>query len=144
MPNIRAILQRKGSSVTTVDRTASVLEAAKMMNEKHIGAVIVNDNDKIVGIFTERDILRRIVAAGLPPGETAVGDVMTSPMACCTRDATLAECRSIMSSKRIRHIPIVDDGQLYGIISAGDVMASECEEQQLTIEYLHEYLHGRT
>ncbi len=144
MPTIRAILQRKGTNVTTIERTASALDAAKLMNDKLIGAVVVNDHDKIVGIFTERDILCRIVAVGKSPGDTPVGDVMTSPMACCTRDTTLAQCQSIMSSKRIRHLPIVEDGQLFGIISAGDVMASECEEQQHTIEYLHEYLHGRT
>jgi len=144
MPTIRAILQRKGANVTTVDRTATVLDAAKLMDNKHIGAVVIHENEKIVGIFTERDILRRIVAADKSPVDTHIGDVMTSPMACCTRDTTLAQCRSIMSTKRIRHIPIVEDGQLYGIISAGDVMASECEEQQSTIEYLHEYLYGRS
>ncbi len=144
MPNIQAILQRKGADVATIDRHANVLDAAKLMNDKRIGALIVRDNDKIVGIFTERDILRRIVAAGKSPGDTIMGDVMTSPMVCCTREATLDECRSIMSEKRIRHIPIVENGQLYGLISAGDIMASECEHQQTTIEYLHEYLYGRS
>ena len=142
MPNAQTILDKKGSAVATIERGDTVFDAAKQMNEQRIGALIVRDGESVIGIFTERDILNRVVAAGLDPKSTLVGDVMTSPMACCKRDSRLAECRAVMSSKRIRHLPVVEDGTLYGMISAGDILASECDDKQETIEYLQEYLHG--
>jgi len=142
MPNAQSVLDRKGGDVATVERKSTVLDAAKRMNQLRIGAVVVRDADKIVGIFTERDVLNRVVAAVRDPKTTIIGDVMTSPMACCRRDTLLSECRTVMTQKRIRHLPVVEDGMLFGIISIGDIMASEVADQQATIEYLHEYLHG--
>ncbi len=144
MPNAQSILHKKGADVATVDGKTAVLDAAKTMNQRRIGAVVVTDGDRVVGIFTERDILNRIVAAGKDPKTTRIEEVMTSPMACCRRDTRLTECRTVMTQKRIRHLPVVEDGKLYGIISAGDILASEVADQQATIEYLHEYLYGRT
>jgi len=142
MPNAQSILDKKGSDVATVDRKTTVLDAAKTMNQRRIGAVVVTDGDRVIGIFTERDILNRVVAAGKDPKVTRVEETMTSPMACCRRDTPLAECKTVMSQKRIRHLPVVEDGKLYGMISAGDILASEVSDQQATIEYLHEYLYG--
>ena len=144
MPKAQIILDRKGTDVATVKREATVLEAAKLMNERRIGALVVTSGENVVGIFTERDILNRVVAAGLRPETCKIADVMTSPMACCHRDTPLAECRAIMTSKRIRHLPVVEEGRLFGLISAGDLLANEVDAQQTTIEYLHEYLYGRT
>lgn len=143
MPNAQSILERKGTDVATIDRSRSVLDAAKIMNERRIGALVVTSGEHVVGIFTERDILCRIVAAGKDAAATPVGDVMTSPMACCRRDTRLAECKTVMTSKRIRHLPVVEGGHLYGLISIGDILASETVDQQATIEYLHEYMFGR-
>jgi len=143
VPNAQSILHKKGTDVATVDGKTAVLDAAKTMNQRRIGAVVVTDGDRVVGIFTERDILNRIVAAGKDPKTTRIEEVMTSPMACCRRDTRLTECRTVMTKKRIRHLPVVEDGKLYGIISAGDILASEVADQQATIEYLHEYLYGR-
>ena len=142
MPNAQSILEKKGSDVATVDRKTTVLDAAKTMNQQRIGAVVVTDGDRVIGIFTERDIHNRVVAAGKDPKITPVGEVMTSPMACCRRDSHMAECKTVMSQKRIRHLPVVEEGKLYGMISAGDILASEVSDQQATIEYLHEYLYG--
>lgn len=142
MPTAQTILDRKGTDVATVDQDATVLEAAKLMNERRIGALVVTSGDRVVGIFTERDILNRIVAVEKPPGTVKVMDVMTSPMACSRRDSKLAECKAVMTSKRIRHLPVVEEGKLYGMISSGDILASDSAEQQATIEYLHEYLYG--
>jgi len=142
MPTAQTILERKGGDVATVDRDASVLDAAKVMNARHIGALVVHSGERIVGIFTERDILNRVVAAGRDPGDVKVGDVMTAPMACARRDTKLSECRTVMTAKRIRHLPVVEDGKLYGMISSGDIIATEVQDKQATIEYLHEYLHG--
>ena len=142
MPTAQTILDRKGNDVATVDHDQTVLDAAKLMNTRHIGALVVTKGERVVGIFTERDILNRIVAAGVAPESTRVGDVMTAPMACACRDTKIAECRGVMTSKRIRHLPVVENGKLYGMISSGDILASEVEERQATIEYLQEYLHG--
>ena len=142
MLTAQAILDRKGAEVATVESSATVLDAAKRMNERRIGALVVTRGDLVVGIFTERDILNRVVAAGKPPDQTRVETVMTSPMACCRRDTRLADCKTIMTQKRIRHLPVVEEGTLYGMISSGDILAGESADQQATIEYLHEYLYG--
>ena len=142
MPTVQSILDKKGSHVTTVGHDQSVLEAASLMNEKRIGAVVVLEGDKVVGIFTERDILSRVVAAGHKPEHVRVKEVMTSPMACCHRGTRLAEAKGVMTQQRVRHLPVVEDGKLHGMISSGDIMASESADQQATIEYLHEYLYG--
>ncbi|MFQ5591768.1 MAG: CBS domain-containing protein [Phycisphaerae bacterium] len=144
MPTAQTILSRKGTAVATVAHDDTVLDAARLMNAQRIGAAVVTDGDKVVGIFTERDILSRVVAAGKNPGATPVEGVMTSPMACCRRDTPLSECKATMSGKRIRHLPVVEEGRLFGIISAGDIVATEVADKQATIEYLHEYLYGRT
>lgn len=144
MPTAQTILDRKGSDVATIDGKASVLDAATVMNDRRIGAVVVTLGDHAVGIFTERDILCRIVAADKHPRETHVDEVMTSPMACCRRATSLAECRAIMTNKRIRHLPVVEEDKLFGLVSSGDILASEVMDQQTTIEYLHQYLYGRT
>jgi len=143
MPTAQTILDRKGTEVATIPSTASVLEAARRMNERRIGALIVTSGERVIGIFTERDILRRVVAAERPPESTRVSEVMTTPMACCRRSTPLGECQAIMTQKRIRHLPVVEGGVLHGIISAGDIMAIQADEQRSTIEYLHEYLYGR-
>ncbi len=143
MPNVQSILERKGSEVASIARTATVLQAATLMNQKRIGALVVTDGDRAVGIFTERDILNRIVAAGKEPKTTPVGEVMTAPMACCRRDTRLSECRTVMTQKRIRHLPVVEEGKLFGMVSIGDLLAGEVADQQATIEYLNEYLYGR-
>jgi CBS domain-containing protein len=137
------ILARKSAEVATIARDATVRAAATLMNTHRIGSLVVTDGDRAVGIFTERDILQRVVGADRQPADTVVKDVMTTPMACCRRDTKLAECRAIMTTKRIRHLPVVEDGKLLGIISAGDLLAHEVADQQSTIEYLHDYLYGR-
>ena len=143
MPTAQTILDRKGTEVATIDRDANVLDAAAAMNQHRIGALVVISGDNVVGIFTERDILNRVVARERRPSETRVGEVMTTPTACCRRDTPLTECRTIMTSKRVRHLPVVEEDKLYGLISIGDIMAHEVVDQQTTIEYLHEYLYGR-
>jgi len=141
MADAQEILDRKGTDVATVNRDATVADAAKIMNERRIGAVVVTSKTHVVGIFTERDILTRVVGEAKTASETRVGDVMTSPTACCRRDTPLTECKTVMTDKRIRHMPVVEEGKLYGLISSGDILAIERANQQATIEYLHEYLH---
>lgn len=142
MPTVRDVLSRKGSTVHTIAADATVLAAAKVMNERRIGALVVTRGDKVVGIFTERDILNRVVAASRDAATTRVEEVMTTPIACCSLDTTRAECRSVMRNRRIRHLPVVENEKLCGIVSIGDLMEDEGAEQQQTIEYLYEYMHG--
>ena len=127
-----------------IEQDATVMEAAKIMSDRRIGSLVVGRRDKIVGIFTERDVLNRVVARHLDPLETIVKDVMTTPVAFGQPTTKLAECRSVMTEKRIRHLPVVQENRLLGMISSGDILALEYGEQQRTIEYLHEYLYEGT
>lgn len=142
MTTVREILAKKGSFVAAVGENASVLDAAREMNARRVGSVVVIDGENVVGIFTERDILTRIVAVQRDPEKTPVGKVMTTPVAVCHPDTAVDECRGVMTNKRIRHLPVVDSNRLVGIVTSGDIMAQEIAAQQSTIEYMHEYLYG--
>jgi len=142
MATVQAILLKKGREVITVAAHRTVLDAARLMNERGIGGLVVTDSDRLLGIFTERDILRRVVAAGRDPSGTPIRDVMTTPVACCRPETSIQECRSVMTAKRIRHLPVVDDDGLCGIVTSGDVMAYRVEEHEDTIRYLESYVFG--
>lgn len=142
MATVQTILDRKGHHVHNIAEDATVLEAARSMNEARVGALVITRGDRVVGIFTERDILCRIVAAQRDPGQTVVKDVMTTPVAVCTPETTREECRAVMMEKRLRHLPVVKEGQLLGMISIGDLNASVEAAQAETIEYLNEYMFG--
>jgi CBS domain-containing protein len=142
MPTVDDILRQKGSSVATIDRDRTVLEAAQEMNHRRIGSLVVTDGSKVVGMFTERDILTRIVAARRDPERTKVGEVMTAPVLSCQRETELRECKQLVTSRRIRHIPILENGELVGLITSGDILARESHEREEAIEHLNEYIHG--
>jgi CBS domain-containing protein len=144
MPMVRDILTRKGSLVWSLGADASVLHAAQFMTEHRIGALIVLDGERIAGMFSERDVLQRVVAEGRDPAGTTVGDVMTVEVACCTPETSLEEARGAMKNRRIRHLPVVDgDDRLLGLISIGDLNAFQVADQEQTIFLLNEYLYGR-
>ncbi len=142
MATVQTILDGKGGEVVSIAPDSSVLQAAQLMNECGIGGLVVSKNDRLVGVFTERDILRRVVARQRDPADVAVRDVMTTPVACCRPETTLEEVRSVMTNKRIRHLPVVDDDGLRGIVTIGDIMAHQVTEQEDTIQYLTEYVYG--
>lgn len=144
MSTAKAILAKKGSTVVSVGKDATALLAAQLMNEHRIGAVVVLDHQRLAGMFTERDILRRIVAEQRDPGNTRVAEVMTTEVVCCQLATSVEEARAVMMNRRIRHLPVVDDqGQLLGLISIGDLNAYQVAHQEQTIHTLHEYLYGR-
>jgi CBS domain-containing protein len=144
MITVRTILAEKGSQVWFVPRNATVLQAAIIMNEHRVGAVVVLEDSGVVGIFTERDVLRRVVAEGRDPATTPVGEVMTEQIICCTPETTMEEACGAMKNRRIRHLPVVDGGgQLVGLVSIGDFNARQATDQERTIHQLHEYLYGR-
>ena len=131
----------KGAELASLDPNASVLDAAKLMNERHIGSVLVIENDRVVGIFTERDVMRRVVAEQLNPATTQLADVMTSPVACGSNHTSLNELRNVMRQRKIRHVPIVDrKKKALGMISIGDLNQAEHDVQEQTIQYLEQYM----
>jgi len=144
MTMVRDILTKKGSHVWSIGAQATVLQAAQFMREHKVGALIVLDGERIAGMFSERDVLQRIVAEGRDPAQTTVGDVMTVEVACCTPDTSLEEARGAMKNRRIRHLPVVDaEDRLLGVISIGDLNAFQVANQEQTIFLLNEYLYGR-
>lgn len=143
MATVHDILARKGRDVLYISPDATALEAAQKMNERKIGCLVVTDHAQVAGIFTERDILRRVVAARCDPATTRVGDVMTEEVACCRPETTLDEARGVMKNRRIRHLPVVDENRrLCGLVSIGDLNAFQTDDQEVTIHFLHEYLYG--
>ena len=144
MSTVQAILEKKGRQVWTVGREATVLQAVLLMNDNKIGALVVIDGGRIDGMFTERDLLRRVVGEQRDPARTTVAEVMTQEVACCSVDTPLDEASSAMKNRRIRHLPVVDDeGRLLGMVSIGDLNAYQQADQEQTIFLLHEYMHGR-
>lgn len=144
MSAISDVLAKKGAAVATIAPDATALDAANLMNQRRIGALCVVKDEDLVGVFSERDILTRIVSARLDPATTKVADVMTSPVITCGPRGEAGDCAAVMSHRRIRHLPVVDGGKLVGMVSTGDLMALQATEKQAFIEDLYQYLHGRT
>jgi len=144
MATVKDLLVQKGPNVLSIHPEATALEAAVLMNQHRVGSLLVMDGDRIVGMFTERDILQRIVAEERQPSRSRVADVMTTELICCRLETTIEEARSAMKNRRIRHMPVVDDdGRLLGLISIGDLNAYESHDQEVTIHIMEEYIHGR-
>ncbi len=144
MPMVQDILAMKGNQVHTIAPGASAIEAIKRMNQHKIGALLVTDQGQVSGIFTERDVLRRVVGMERLPGEIMVSEVMTANVICVGPEADLDDVAAIMKEKKIRHVPVCDgEGKLLGMISIGDVNAHHASNQQATIHFLSEYIYGR-
>jgi CBS domain-containing protein len=144
MATVDAILSAKGSQVLTVGPDATVLQAVILMNDHKVGALVVTTGKDVAGMFTERDLLRRVVGESRDPATTRVAEVMTTEVVCCTPATSLEEARGAMKNRRIRHLPVVVDGQLCGLISIGDLNAHQITSQEHTIHLMHEYLYGRS
>lgn len=144
MPQVMDVLAKKGSQVLSIGPTATVLDAAAVMNEHKIGALVVTKAERVIGIFTERDVLRRVVAEQRDPGEVRVEDVMSEEVLCCKPGTDLEEVRAIMTARRVRHLPVVEEhDRLVGVISIGDLNAFRVNSQAVTIQYLEQYLYGQ-
>ena len=144
MPQVKDILAHKGSHVLTVSPQGSVLDAVAIMNEHRIGSVVVCERRQVVGMFTERDLLVRVVSPGLDPAQTRVRDVMTQEVVVCDIHCDIDEVRTMFKERRIRHLPILDaQSQLVGLVSIGDLNAWMIDGHEATIHHLHEYLYGR-
>jgi CBS domain-containing protein len=144
MPTVRDVLASKVNGVESTSPDVSVLDAVHQMNEHKIGALVVMDGGQVVGMFTERDVLRRVVGDGKDPEATKVGQVMTSKVVCCEADADLDEVATLMKNRRIRHVPVCNgSGKLLGMVSIGDVNAVHTSTQEAHIHFLNEYIYGR-
>jgi CBS domain-containing protein len=144
MSLVRELLERKGSHILTIGPASSVLQAALLMNEHRVGSLVVVADRRVVGMFTERDVLQRVVARRRDPEATRVGEVMTAAVVCCTPETTVEEARGVMRDRRIRHLPVADaGGRLLGMISIGDLNAQLQATQEQTVFLLTEYIQGR-
>jgi CBS domain-containing protein len=142
MADVAKILADKGGDVIRISGDATVFDAVKTMVEANVGAILVTgDNpDSIEGIFTERDYLRRIAVEGRTSRETLVRDVMTSPVLVVGPETTVEEAMALMTDRRIRHAPVVEDDRLVGMVSIGDLVRLQSQEQSYKIRYLTEYI----
>jgi len=141
--SVADILRAKVGDVIRIDGDATVFDAVKVMVEANVGALLVSDGDETVGIFTERDYLRRIAVEGRRSRTTLVRDVMSAPVICVTPETSLDECMALMSDRRIRHAPVIDGGRLVGMISIGDLVKFQSALQSFEIRYLKDYITAR-
>ena len=144
MASVQDILSTKSSKVLTTRRDATVLEAINKMNEHRVGALVVCDGDRVVGMFTERDVLRKVAVSDRPPTQVFVQEVMTPEVVCTGPKEDLDDVRTVMMNRRFRHLPVCDDdGKLVGLVSIGDLNAHEASHREAHIHFLTEYMYGR-
>jgi CBS domain-containing protein len=141
--NIGTILHHKGSEVWTISPVATVFEAIRLLAQKNIGALPVVEGDKVIGIFSERDYTRKVALAGKTSQKTLVREIISTDVTSATPHHTIEDCMRMMTEKRIRHLPILDDGKLVGLISIGDLVNWIISAQSATIDQMESYLAGR-
>ena len=142
MTTIRQILDSKGHGVLTVRPDDTVLHALELMASKNVGAVIVTENEAPVGILTERDYARSVILKGRSSSTTPVRDIMSAEVIFVKPEQKVDECMAIMSDKRFRHMPVMEEGKLAGIVSIGDLVKTIIDEQAFTIQQLQGYIGG--
>jgi len=140
MTTIKQILDTKGYTVWSIHPQESVCAAIQRMAEKEVGALVVLEDDTVVGIISERDYARKVTLKGRSDRETVVQDIMTPDVIYVRLDQSIEECMSIVTERRIRHLPVLDSGRLIGIISIGDLVKTIIAEQQFIIEQLEHYI----
>ena len=139
---LSAILEEKSGDVLQIDGGATVFEAITKMVDANVGSLLVTEEGEIAGIITERDYLRRVTLQGRTDKETAVREIMSSPLVVATPETLIDECMAMMTDRRIRHLPVVDDGAVVGVVSIGDLVKFRAKEQAFEIKYLTDYITG--
>ena len=142
MTTVRHVLDQKGHDVHVIHPDATVFDALRLMSERNIGALVVLEADKLVGIITERHYAREIVLKGRTSPRTLVRDIMSTKLVCARPDQSVEECMAQMTTKVVRYIPVLEHGRLAGIISIGDLVKSIIGDQKFIIEQLEHYIHG--
>ena len=140
MNQVSEILGDKGMDVLKIEADAPVLEAVKQMVDANVGSLLVTDGGEVTGIVTERDYLRRVAHEGPADNSVAVRDIMSSPLVVVSPETEIDECMAVMTDRRIRHLPVVDDGEVVGIVSIGDVVKFKSKQQSFEIRYLTDYI----
>ena len=140
MSTAREILRVKGSEVWCINPDASILQAIEKMAEKEVGALLVMESEKLVGIITERDYARKVALEGRSSRDSQVRDIMSASVLCAKPEQTVEECMEMMSDKRARHLPVVDHKKVIGLVSIGDLVKSIINDQQHEIESLQYYI----
>lgn len=141
--SITSILNRKGTEVTTIGAEDGLTDAVALLARERIGALVVLDGERIAGILSERDIVRRLAEEGATALDRQVGDLMSREVTTCAPDAAINDVMGTMTHHRIRHLPVVDGGRLVGIVSIGDVVKHRIDELETETESLQEYVLGR-
>jgi CBS domain-containing protein len=142
MVRVKQLLGRKGHEVWSVDADEPVLGAIQMMADRHVGALPVTRDGELVGVISERDYARKVILLIRSSAETPVWQIMSSPVVTVTPDEDVRQCMQLMTDKRIRHLPVVQDGRMVGMISIGDLVRVVIEEQDQTIEHLERFIAG--
>lgn len=140
MKTVRHLLKAKGRDVYSVRPDQSVYEAIEQMAERSVGALLVMDDGRLIGILSERDYARRVILRGRSSRETAVRDIMTEPVVCVTLERSVEECMALMTDKRVRHLPVIEDDHVCGVVSIGDVVRAVIAEQEFHIKQLESYI----
>ena len=140
MHELSEILDEKGHDVLQIEANASVLQAAERMVEANVGSLLVTDHGDVIGIVTERDYLRRVTLEERADRDTIVREIISSPLVVATPQTTVDECMAMMTERRIRHIPVIDDGDVVGMISIGDLVKFASRQQSYEIKYLTDYI----
>jgi CBS domain-containing protein len=142
MITVRHLLDGKGRALFSIEPEDPVLEAIRMMAERHVGALLVMRGTELAGILSERDYARKVVLLGRSSAETPVWQIMTSPVITVSPGNSVQDCMRLMTDRRIRHLPVVEGGKVVGMISIGDLVKAVIEEQQQTIAQLETYIHS--
>ena len=140
MKSVKHILQEKGNNVWTIVPDASVFDAIDLMAQKGVGALLVLEADKLVGIISERDYTRNVILKGKSSRETKIRDIMTSPVICADADQDVQKCMALMTKKNIRHLPLLEGNKLAGVVSLGDLVKTIIAEQETEIHSLESYI----
>lgn len=142
MKLVKHLLDTKGREVFTIDEDASVVDAIRMMAERSVGSLLVMQGQELRGIVTERDYARKVILKGRESETTRVGDIMSTELATATPDQTVKHCMELMTERRLRHLPVIVDGAVVGLISIGDLVQAIISDQQEEIEQLEQYISG--
>ena len=138
--NVKELVEQKGADVWSVRPDVTVFETLELMASKEIGAVLVFDGERLVGMFSERDYARQVILKGKASKDTPVRDVMTARVTYVRPEQTVEDCMALMTDKRVRHLPVLDEGRVIGVISIGDVVKAVISEKQFIIEQLENYI----
>lgn len=142
MKTVRQLLATKGSEVVSVSPESNVLDALKLMAQREIGAVLVLEAGRLVGIMSERDYARKVILKGKSSADTKVREIMTERVMYARPEQTVPECMALMTEKRVRHLPVLDGDRLVGVLSIGDLVKETISEQEFIIRQLENYIHG--